>query len=52
MGGEIAIIDKWKGDNGGPVRCQAGDSCWGVAGANLVGPSDWLAGGGAVPNWN
>ena len=48
----MAVKDRWKGDNGGPVGCQASDSCLGVMGDDLVGPSDWLAGGGAVPNWN
>ena len=48
----MAITDRQKGDNGRPVGCQAGDDCRGVAGTDSVGPSDWLAGGGAVPDWN
>ena len=48
----MTITDRRKGDNSGPVGYQAGDSYQSVVGTDLVGPSDWLAGGGAVPNWN
>ena len=46
MGGEMAVTDRQKGDNGGPVGCQASDSHQGDVGAHSVGPSDWLMRGG------
>ena len=48
----MTVTDRQKGDYGEPVGCQAGEGYRGMVGADLVGPSDWSAGGGAVPNWN